>query len=277
MIRAQPQKSSPSEGQCGAKGGTLPDLTSTEPSTTSPWVSLLGSVHLTAVMKEFVMPKNKDFKRLVRARQRKTGESYTSARHQLLQKRPIPPSDYSAVAGMSDEAVSRQTQRTWSEWVALLDQRRAHTWPHPEIARYLKNELGLTPWWSQTITVGYERIKGLRAKNQRSSGNFEINKSKTVPVALETLYEAFQAPKRRRWLQGFELTLSNATRLRSMRARCPDGTPLQIQFVDKGPRKSQVQLQHGRLASKKQAEEMRAFWTERLTALARWLSAHQLK
>jgi len=158
-----------------------------------------------------------------------------------------------------------------------LDQRRAHTWPHREIARYLNDELELTPWWTQTITVGYERIKGLRAKNQRRGGSFEITKSKTLPVALDALYEAFQASKRRRWLEGFELTVSKATRLRSLRARCPDGAPLQVQFVDKGPYKSQVQVQHGGLASKKKAEEMRAFWSEKLNSLARWLSARDSK
>ena len=40
------------------------------------------------------MPTNKDFKHLVRARMQKTGEAYTTARAQLLQKQqrqPTPP------------------------------------------------------------------------------------------------------------------------------------------------------------------------------------------
>ncbi len=219
------------------------------------------------------MPRNKDLKRLVRSRQKRTGESYTNARRQILQKRPLAPPDYPAVAGMSDEAVARSTHRAWKDWVAFLDQRGAHTWSHREIARYLQQDIHLTPWWSQTVTVGYERIKGLRAKNQRHGGSFEINKSKTLPFSIETLYGAFQAARRRHWLGDFELELRKSKRLQSMLARCPDGTPLQIHFVDKGPNKSQVQLQHGGLVSKKKAEEMRAFWTERLTVLARWLRA----
>lgn len=277
LIHAQPLRLSPSEGPCRAKGGILPDSTSTEPPISSPWVSLLGSACLLAEMKEFVMPKNKDFKRLVRTRQKKTGESYTSARRQILRKKNIPRRDFAAIAGMSDEAVARKTRREWSEWVAFLDQRKAYSWPHREIARTLQEELSLPAWWAQTVTVGYERIKGLRAKNQRSGGRFEISKSMTLPVALETLYGAFQAAKRRRWLGDFELELRQAKRLRSMRARCPDGTPLQIHFFDKGPGKSQVQLQHGGLHSKKKAEQMRAFWSERLKALARSLRARQTR
>ena len=57
------------------------------------------------------MPKNKDLKRLARSRMRKTGESYTTARAQLLHKknRPsptvVPESEFASLTGMSDEAV----------------------------------------------------------------------------------------------------------------------------------------------------------------------------
>jgi len=35
---------------------------------------------------------------------------------------PVPlPDDYATIAGMSDEAVSAKTGRTWPEWVAVLD------------------------------------------------------------------------------------------------------------------------------------------------------------
>ena len=54
----------------------------------------------------------RDFKRLVRARMHKTGESYTAARLQILNKtrpnrQPAAPSpaEYAALAGMSDAAI----------------------------------------------------------------------------------------------------------------------------------------------------------------------------
>ena len=69
------------------------------------------------------MPANKDFKRLVRARMRKTGESYTTARMQLLNRKRsaisleptarvaaiAAPTDYAKIAGMSDETVKGKT------------------------------------------------------------------------------------------------------------------------------------------------------------------------
>ena len=61
------------------------------------------------------MPKQKDLKRLARSRMRKTGESYTTARAHLVEKKKrqeeAPPrvEDYAALAGMSDEAVKKKT------------------------------------------------------------------------------------------------------------------------------------------------------------------------
>jgi hypothetical protein len=47
-------------------------------------------------------------------------------------------------------------------------------------------------WWSQTVAVGYERIKGLRAIGQRMDGSFEASKSRTFAVPLARLYGAFR-------------------------------------------------------------------------------------
>src|SRR5688572_28179800 len=76
--------------------------------------------------KDFVMPAEKDLKRIVRSRMEKTGEAYTTARRQVLARKnltvvPPPPPDYSAKAGMSDATIATKTGRTWAEWVELLD------------------------------------------------------------------------------------------------------------------------------------------------------------
>src|SRR5438105_168977 len=111
------------------------------------------------------MPSNKDFKRLVRARMHKTGESYTAARAQLLQIPPPPharalPSenlrftdDYATLAGMSDAAVKAQTGCTWMSWVVALDAVKAHAWPHRAIAEYVREKYKVSNWWTQTVTV----------------------------------------------------------------------------------------------------------------------------
>ena len=250
------------------------------------------------------MTRDNDFKKLVRARMRKTGESYTASRSQLLRKKTGTPStvatttparttrsakavatanapgpeiaagDMGAMAGMTDAAVRAKTGRTWSEWVAILDTIGADQRPHRDIAQYLYRDLGVAGWWSQMVTVGYERIRGLRDKGQRRGGGYEVNKSKTIAVAISTVYRAFTDKRTRtKWLPVIEISVRTATAGKSMRITWPDGSDVQVYFGAKGPQRSVVTIQHGKLASRAEADRMRGFWTERLETLAAQLTA----
>ena len=63
----------------------------------------------------------------------------------------------------------------------------ADTWSHREIAAYVRNTFKVPDWWCQTVTVGYERIKGLRAIGQWRDGTYEASKSKVIPVPVSRL------------------------------------------------------------------------------------------
>src|SRR5688572_13732316 len=108
------------------------------------------------------MPTQKLFKRRVRARMAKTGESYTAARHQLLRKAgemdavdsPAPSTDVPAEAmQVSDEAMRRATGKSHAEWFALLDAWGATRHMHTEIAQWLSQSQGVPGWWTQSVTV----------------------------------------------------------------------------------------------------------------------------
>jgi len=220
------------------------------------------------------MPTDKDFKRLVRGRMRKTGESYTSARAHLRKQKPTTavtqapapaPADYARLAGRSDAILKERTGCTWERWVKALDQAQAHTWPHGEIAKHVREKYKIPGWWAQMVTVGYERIKGLRAVGQRRDGSFEASKSKTFPVPLARLYRAFNDQRlRARWLPGVDLTVRTATREKSMRITWPDRTSVVVGFEGKGPGKSLVALAHGKLPDQAAASRMKDYWAERL-------------
>ncbi len=126
------------------------------------------------------MPKDKDFKRLVRSRMQKTGESYTTARAQLLEKKNPVPAIYLELTGMSDTAVRAKTGKTWKEWVRTLDAVDATAKSHSAIADWIYENHDVSGWWAQMVTVGYERIRGLRDVGQRRGGSYEASKSKTV-------------------------------------------------------------------------------------------------
>jgi uncharacterized protein YndB with AHSA1/START domain len=230
------------------------------------------------------MPTNKDFKRLVRGRMQKTGESYTTARAQLLKARPprstpspagaTSTADYAKIAGMSDAAVKAKTGCTWEKWVKALDYHDAHTWSHREIAEFVHQKYKVPDWWTQMVTVGYERIRGLREKGQRRSGAFEATKSRTFAVPVAALYGAFaQARARARWLPGVKLTVRKATPGKSVRITWDDSTSVEVWLTAKGAAKSAAQVQHRKLPDQAAATRMKAYWAERLDALGAVLTA----
>ena len=220
------------------------------------------------------MPTNKDLKRLTRTRMRKTGESYTTARAQLVRKKkrselPPVPADHEAVTGMSDAAVKAKTGRTWKQWVSVLDAADAHTLSHRDIARHLAEDHGVAAWWSQMVTVGYERLRGLRDVGQRRGGGYDVNKSKTLPVPVSRLYRAFRdVRQRRRWMDADGVEVTSATPDKVVHMRWPDGTRVSANFTAKAKEKSTVAVQHRQLASKAAADEVREAWTVRLAELA---------
>ena len=212
------------------------------------------------------MPANKDFKRLVRARMTKTGESYTAARSKLL-RRPPPKIDYAKLAGMTDAVIKAKTGCTWERWTHALDYVGAHAWPHRKIADYVHKTFKVPDWWTQTVTVGYERIKGIRAIGQRRDGSFEASKSKTFSAPLARLYRSWSNAKlRAKWLPD-DCTVRSATPQKYMRIAWADGTIVVLGFTKKGAAKAQVAVQHTRLSDRAAVTKMKALWEERLKAL----------
>lgn len=215
------------------------------------------------------MPKQKDLKRLIRTRMKKTGEAYTAARLHLVKKEPAP--DYAVKAGLSDASVTKATGRTWAQWVAVLDKAKAAEKPHPEIARFVSS-LGTPSWWTQMVTVGYERIRGLRERGQRRGGAHEASKSRTFPVPVETLFAAFaNARKRHKWLP-VKVAVRSSNPPKRMRVMWADDTVVVFEFTPKGAKKSAVALGHQKLPDRAAAEAMKKAWSERLDRLGEFLS-----
>ena len=136
---------------------------------------------------------------------------------------------------ISDAAVQAKTGRVWAEWFTLLDAEGAAGLAHREIAVALREQHGLSGWWSQMVTVAYEQARGRREPHQTSRG-YQVGVSKTVPVAVDALFTAWEDEvSRRRWLGDEPITIRRATRPKSMRITWSDGqTNLDVSFWDKG-------------------------------------------
>jgi hypothetical protein len=208
------------------------------------------------------MTTQQSFKRRVRARMDKTGESYTAARAQLL---PAPEPEYEP--RFSDEKVEAATGRVWRDWFDLLDDWGAVEREHPKIAAWLQAEHGVAGWWAQSITVEYEKARGLRPVGGSRDGSFSVNASKTVAVPVEQLFEAWSDPQQRaRWL-AHELRERTSSPPRNARYDWDDGSRVIVGFEALAESKSRVALSHERLPDEHEAARLKALWRERLAAL----------
>jgi hypothetical protein len=215
------------------------------------------------------LTRQKSFKRLVRSRMEKTGESYTAARAALLSAEE-PEATARPRLATSDEAIRQRTGRGWEEWFDLLDEWGAAERTHREIARWVAEQQGVVPlaWGAQAVAGSYERARGLRAVGEHPDG-FTITASKTVAVPVDRLYEAFvDESLRARWLPEDELRQRTALKPRSVRFDWGDGaTRVNVAFSAKGEAKSVAALEHARLADANEAERMKAFWRERVATM----------
>ena len=86
---------------------------------------------------------------------------------------------------MDDAAMIKATGKSLDDWSAILDERGAASLTHKEIARLLHEDYDVPGWWSQMVTVEYERKSGRREKGQLANGEFRTTVSKTISGSMD--------------------------------------------------------------------------------------------
>jgi len=244
------------------------------------------------------MTRAKKLKKAIRSRAAKTGESYTSARRQVLEakrRRAIapPPAAPRAAAPRvparsrsvtSDTAVRAKTGHGFAHWFAVLDDFGARTKGHTASARHLREDHGVPSWHCQMITVEYERLHGLRARNQSCDGDFQVTVSRTVPGTVEQVAVLINDRRRRaRWLRAADPQLARAVeaaftgpQARRVTLKTPryahlrfpsDGATVEIFINAKPGGKATVAAAHTKLAGADAVERQRALWRAALDEL----------
>jgi hypothetical protein len=168
---------------------------------------------------------------------------------------------------MSDAAVKAKTGKDWPTWFRLLDRAGAAKLEHKAIATLLVSKHGVPGWWSQNITVEYERARGLRERHEVADG-FSVAVTKTMATQLAALYEATaDAALRKKWFPKGAFELSSQTKDKYFRGAWKKGARLEVGFYAKGPAKAQIALQIRKLAKKADVETERAAWKAALSKL----------
>ena len=211
------------------------------------------------------MTTEKARKRATRERMTKTGERYAAARRHTASKLPPRVEE----PGMADDRIRAGSGKTWDEWFRILDDWGATERTHRDIATWLREEQGVPGWWAQSVTVGYERARGMRARNQTTRG-FEVSVQRTVKAPADRVSGAVtQARVRNRWLDRGSLTPRSS---RPKRATADfdvdDGSRVTIYLEERSASGTTVLVSHTKLAGSGDVTARRAYWKERLAALA---------
>jgi hypothetical protein len=178
-----------------------------------------------------------------------------------------------AEPAVSDAAVQRATGKGWDEWFAILDAWDGTTRTHSEIARHVHEAYGVDGWWAQSVAVGYERARGMRALYERPDG-FSANASKTFAVPVERLFAAIvEDEERSRWMSGIVLRRRTSQPNKSARFDIlPGDLRLSAYFTAKGAGKSSVQLQQERLPDAAAVARWKTIWKGQLAHLAAYFT-----
>ena len=170
-----------------------------------------------------------------------------------------------ASPGMSDAAVKAKTGKTWAQWFAVLDKAGAAAMSHKDITKLLSARHKLADWWSQMVTVGYERVRGLRKLHQKADG-FSTSVSRTLAAGLDQLFDVWDDARTRGAFLKEAVQMSTRNPGKNLRfAWERDGGRVEVRFVAKGPEKAQVTVDHMGLASSAAVKRMKTFWADALT------------
>ena len=199
---------------------------------------------------------------------------------------------------ISDEAVVAKTGRSWSEWFTILDRWGAQSKDHKTIAKHLHIKFELNGWWSQMVTVRYELERGMRVLGERANGKFELSVQRTIAVSATKAYEVFSDQKLvSKWFttkhradltvggkysnadgdQGVFQIIEPRRRLRftwDNEKHCP-GTLVEVNFTPNGNGKVVVRIDHTKLASRMDREDMKEGWSWAMDSFKSFLEAGQ--
>ena len=193
----------------------------------------------------------------------------------------------------SDEAVKAKTGKVWDDWFRILDDFDGLNKGHAVMANYLHDEQGVPNWWCQMVTVEYERERGIRQINETTSG-FSVSVSRVIAAPVQAVFEAWSlAEEWNSWLSNdskvdfveggkYETGDHNSGVFRRIvqdkRIRFTWENPrhtgksiVEVRFTSQTDLKASVTLEHMKLASADEKEDLRRYWSDAMDNLRKYL------
>lgn len=171
---------------------------------------------------------------------------------------------------ITDKLVAEKTGKSMEHWFLFLDKKGAREMSHVQIFELVSKTAGLKAlgmWNQNLLATTYEWNRGIKARGQKGNG-FGIAVSKTIDVPVAVLFRSWIDEKiRKKWLKE-KITVRKSTENKSARVTWSDNlTSLGVDFYQKGKDKSQVVVQHLKIAKSKDADSLKDFWGKKLNEL----------
>jgi len=194
---------------------------------------------------------------------------------------------------IANASVLEKTGKKWDAWFKLLDRWGAANKTHKETAKHLAAEHGLSAWWSQMVTVEYERARGLRKVNERAGG-YAFSVSRTIAAPRRRIYDAFtDAKELSRWFthdakvearvggrytngdgdSGTFLTLKppSVVRFTWENAKHAPGSVVEVRIDAKDRGRAVATLTHSKLRTAREVKDLRDGWSWAMDSLRSYL------
>lgn len=221
------------------------------------------------------MTSQESFKKRIRARMERTGERYNAARRNLI--------DQAQQAGTAriwisepevpDASVLAATGRDWNAWCDLIDEAHIDPRDHPALVAFARDHMGPEAgdkigWWSQGVAVGYERITGVRARNQMADGTYTATRSRTLTVDVDRLRALLLDDDARTDLfPDHETSLRSRPSSKALRVAIGDGVALfSMDALPDG--RIRLTVTHEKLPTPEDVTLWKHYWGEWLEAVA---------
>ena len=173
---------------------------------------------------------------------------------------------------MTDAGIQSKTGHDWDWWFAALDKAGAAKLDHKGITALLAKNWKPGPWWGQMIAVSYERVRGIRAMNQKCDGEFSVGVTKVFPMPLAKLYAVTADPKLwPKWMPKGAFEETSRTKDKYLRAKWKKDARIAVNFYAKGADKVQIAFDIGKLADNDAVEAERAAWKKAVEKLEKLL------
>ena len=179
---------------------------------------------------------------------------------------------------MDDAKVHAKTGRSLGAWFAVLDGRGARDLPHKDIARLLQGDYGVPGWWSQSVTVEYEKHIGRRETGQSQSGEYEGTATRSLPGTMDEVLDGWVARLPAEPGAAFdgvafagEPSFSKTEKWRYWRVSLADGSRVTVTISEKpggaakaGGPASIIAVTSRRLPTREDGARWKAFWRAHL-------------